>query len=304
MPTAVGEATETPDKDMAAATNLARALTVGNRPISIVPVHYRLRLEEPRPAAGEDPADVTEIDLDRLVGKAIRIERTGEYTCIRCGRSVAKLFGEGFCYPCFASAPEAAECIVRPELCEAHLGRGRDPQWEEAHHNQPHAVYLAATSALKVGVTRMTQVPTRWIDQGAAWAVRIAGVPYRQLAGRIEVALKELYTDRTAWQRMLKGELTADIDLDRESARIRDHFATLPDGEELSRYLLAPAELEPLALAYPLPVAPAKVKSVNLQKSPVVESTLVGIRGQYLILDGGAVVNVRRHSGFRVTVQW
>ncbi|MCG8477516.1 MAG: DUF2797 domain-containing protein [Spirochaetales bacterium] len=304
MPTAVGEMTDVPDDEMAASTSLAHAVDVGDRHVPIAPVHYRLRLEEPRGAVGEDPADVTEIDLNRLVGRAIRIEHTGEYTCIRCGRGVAKLFGEGFCYPCFAAAPEAAECIVRPELCEAHLGRGRDPEWEEAHHNRPHAVYLAATSALKVGVTRMTQIPTRWIDQGAAWAVRIAGVPYRQLAGRIEVALKELYTDRTAWQRMLKGELVADIDLDREGERIRDHFAALPDGAELFRYLLAAAEIEPLALAYPLPAAPAKVKSVNLQKSPVVESTLLGVRGQYLILDGGAVVNVRRHSGFRVAMEW
>ena len=304
MPTDVGEAADTLHDDMVGATNLTQSFRVGSRRLSIAAVKYRLRLEEPRPGAGEPPADVTEIECNRLVGKAIRIEHSGTYACIRCGRGVSKLFGEGFCYPCFTGAPEAAECIVRPELCEAHLGRGRDPQWEEAHHNRPHVVYLAATSALKVGVTRSTQVPTRWIDQGAAWAVRIAEVPYRQLAGRIEVALKALYTDRTAWQRMLKGELIDGVDLDSEGVRMRDHIATLPDGDELSRYLIPPTDCDPLALAYPLPAAPGKVKSVNLQKSPIVESTLVGIRGQYLILDGGAVFNVRRHSGFRVTVEW
>jgi hypothetical protein len=266
-------------------------------------IEYRLRLEEPRPRAGEPPADVTEVGLNRLVGRPIRLEHTGEFTCIRCGRGVDKLFGEGYCYPCFRDAPEAAECIVKPELCEAHLGRGRDPQWEEAHHNQPHAVYLAVSSALKVGVTRLTQIPTRWVDQGAAWAVQIAEVPYRQLAGRIEVALKELYTDRTAWQRMLKGQLLEDVDLAGELARIREHIGSTADGAELLPYIFEPARLRPHHLVYPLPEPPEKVKSVNLQKSPVVESTLTGIRGQYLIFDGGAVLNVRRHSGFHVTLE-
>jgi hypothetical protein len=182
---------------------------------------------------GAPPKDFTEIDLNAWVGRPIRIEHTGGYTCTRCGRHVQKLFGEGFCYPCLRDAPEAAECIVKPELCEAHLGRGRDPAWEDAHHNQPHAVYLAVTSAVKVGVTRKTQIPTRWIDQGAAWAVQIAEVPYRQLAGRIEVALKALYTDRTAWQRMLKGETLEGIDLAGEIDTVAAHLA----GSDLAPYL-------------------------------------------------------------------
>jgi hypothetical protein len=271
-------------------------------------IDYSLRLEEPRPGAGESPADVTEVALNRLVGRPVRIEHTGEYTCTRCGRGVDKLFGEGYCYRCFRDAPEAAECIVKPELCEAHLGRGRDPAWEEAHHNQPHAVYLAVSSALKVGVTRLTQIPTRWIDQGAAWAVQIAEVPYRRLAGEIEVALKALYTDRTAWQRMLKGELLEGIDLGVELARIREQLSTGASagnsgGESLDRWLLEPARLVPQPLRYPIREVPEKVKSVNLQKSPVVESTLMGIRGQYLMFEGGAVLNVRRHSGFHITVE-
>ena len=266
-------------------------------------IQYTLRLEQPRPAAGSPPAEVTELGLNRLVGRPVRIEHDGSFCCIRCGREVDKLFGEGFCYPCFRDAPEAAECIVKPELCEAHLGRGRDPQWEQEHHNQPHAVYLAVSSAVKVGVTRLTQIPTRWIDQGAARAVQIAEVPYRQLAGRIEVALKELYTDRTAWQRMLKGEMPEELDLRAEAGRIREYIADQPGGAELVAYLIPDDHLQIQALRFPLPEAPAKVKSVNLQKSPLVESTLVGIRGQYLVFDGGAVLNVRRHSGFRITLE-
>jgi hypothetical protein len=274
---------------------------------------YQLRLEQPRPAVGAPPKDFTEIDLNAWVGRPIRIEHTGGYTCTRCGRHVQKLFGEGFCYPCFRDAPEAAECIVKPELCEAHLGRGRDPAWEEAHHNQPHAVYLAVSSALKVGVTRLTQIPTRWIDQGAAWAVQIAEVPYRRLAGEIEVALKALYTDRTAWQRMLKGELLEGVNLEVELARIREQLLGKPASGDpgrgsgarggLGEYLLEPARLIPQPLRYPIREVPEKVKSVNLQKSPVVESTLTGIRGQYLMFEGGAVLNVRRHSGFHITIE-
>lgn len=262
-------------------------------------VDYRLRLEQPRQDAESEPEGYEELQLNAFVGRAIRIEHTGGYVCTRCGRHVDKLFGEGFCYPCFRDAPEAAECIVKPELCEAHLGRGRDPVWEEAHHNQPHAVYLAVTSAIKVGVTRQTQIPTRWVDQGAAWAVQIAAVPYRQLAGRIEVALKELYTDRTAWQRMLKGEVLTDVDVPAEFERIRRHFGT----DELAAYLVDPDRLERFDITYPIRTAPKKVRSVGLQKTPVIESTLEGIRGQYLIFEDGAVFNVRRHAGFVVQVE-
>lgn len=268
-------------------------------------VTYSLRLEMPRSALGVPPASVTDVSLNELLGRAIRVEHTGEFVCTRCGRSVNRLFGEGFCYPCFRDAPEAAECIVKPELCEAHLGRGRDPQWEEEHHNQPHVVYLARSSALKVGVTRVTQIPTRWIDQGAAWAVVIAEVPYRYLAGKIELVLKELYTDRTAWQRMLKNEFAAepkdlDANLPIELERIRTALAAI--DPELLPYVSSTERVSPLVLNYPVAETPQRVKAVNLIKTPVLESILRGIRGQYLIFEGGAVLNVRRHSGFRVQI--
>jgi hypothetical protein len=266
-------------------------------------VHYTLRLEQPRPGVGVAPAEVTEVSLNRFVGRAIRLTYTGELNCIRCGRRVDKHFGEGYCYPCFRDAPEAAECIVRPELCEAHLGRGRDPEWELEHHNQPHAVYLAVSSAIKVGVTRLTQIPTRWIDQGAAAGAQIAEVPYRRLAGRIEVALKKRYTDRTAWQRMLKGERLTEIDFGTELAAIRELISGLDDGDELRRYLYEPRRVRPLAISYPLPTPPNKVKAVSLRKSAGIESTLLGVRGQYLVFDGGAVLNVRRHSGVHVSFE-
>ncbi len=264
-------------------------------------VRYTLRLEQPKNGVGTEPASVDELELDSLIDRAVTITHTGKYNCVRCGRPTNRTFGEGFCFPCFRDAPEAAECIVKPELCEAHLGRGRDPEWEAAHHNQPHVVYLAVSSAVKVGVTRQTQVPTRWIDQGAAWAVMIAEVPYRQLAGLIEVALKDLYTDRTAWQRMLKNEPAPEVDLEREAMQIAQHLNdTQP---ELAKYLIPVENLDPITLRYPVADPPTKVKSVNLGKVGGIESVLRGARGQYLIFEGGAVLNVRRHSGFFVTIE-
>ena len=273
-------------------------------PVSVAPdgtVGYTLRLEGPRDGEGTDPSGLETVPLADLIGRGVRLEHSGEYRCVRCGRKTNRTFGEGFCFPCFRDAPEAAECIVKPELCEAHLGRGRDPAWEEAHHNQPHAVYFAVSSALKVGVTRMTQVPTRWVDQGAAWAAIIAETPYRQIAGRIEVALKELYTDRTAWQKMLKDEPPAEaIDLPTELARVAARIGEVEP--ELSQYLVPSDRVVPRRLLYPLSQPPVKVKAVNLAKAGFVESTLIGARGQYLVFDGGAVFNVRRHSGFVVTI--
>ncbi|MFP4302799.1 MAG: DUF2797 domain-containing protein, partial [Spirochaetaceae bacterium] len=243
------------------------------------PVRYTLQLDDDA------------VDMNGLIGREITINFTGEVRCILCDRVTPKAYGQGFCYPCFRDAPENSECIVRPELCRGHLGEGRDPEWEEEHHNKPHAVYLALSSAVKVGVTRWTQIPTRWIDQGAARAIVVARTPYRQLAGAIEVASKELYTDRTNWQRMLKDERPESVDLLAERKRLLEALSG-----ELAAYGVT--DSGPVEINYPLEVAPEKVKSVNLDKQPVLTGRLSGIRGQYLVLDEGTVINIRRYSGY------
>ena len=49
---------------------------------------------------------------------------------------------------------------MRPELSQAHLDiEDRDLTYEKKVQLQPHIVYLAVSSGLKVGVTRKTQVP-------------------------------------------------------------------------------------------------------------------------------------------------
>lgn len=245
-------------------------------------IQYRLILDE-------------EVDMNALVGKELRIEWKGVINCQKCSKVTKTSFGEGFCYSCFTTAPEAAECILRPELCRAHLGEGRDPQWEQEHHNQPHVVYLAASSAVKVGITRVTQIPTRWIDQGASAAIVLAETPNRYEAGMIEVALKEVFTDKTHWQKMLKNEIDESIDLEDEKwsledqlpADIVEHFSEDDTIWELN---------------YPVLEYPVKVKSMSLDKVPVISGVLKGIKGQYLLFEGGAVFNVRKHTGYYVEV--
>jgi hypothetical protein len=245
----------------------------------------------------EDPVRYTlmlgdeAIDMNALLGQVIHLAFEGRINCINCGRLTRKAFGQGFCYPCFRDSPQNSECILRPELCRAHLGEGRDVAWEKEHHLQPHIVYLAQTDKVKVGVTRSTQVPTRWIDQGARRAMPIAEVPYRYLAGKIEVALKDHFKDKTNWRNMLK-------DVTEDSLYVADFCQLAQDyiPKELQKYRLKSSPVT--EIHYPVEEYPTKVKSLTFSKHPVITSTLLGIRGQYLILEDGQVFNVRNHSGY------
>ncbi|MDP6908011.1 MAG: DUF2797 domain-containing protein [Flavobacteriales bacterium] len=246
------------------------------------PIRYYLKLNK------------GEICVNDFLGKKLEIEFSGRINCVACGRLTKKSFGQGFCYPCFMNAPQNAECIIRPELCEGHLGKGRDPEWEKRNHVQPHFVYLALSSGLKVGITRETQIPTRWIDQGASQAIILAEVPYRRLSGEIEVALKEHYSDRTNWQRMLKNQILDD-DLLLRKQEAKHH---LP----LALQKFVNDDVQIWELNYPNLDTPVKVKSFKLEKIPVLEGMLTGIKGQYLIFDNQMVINVRNHSGYHVSI--
>lgn len=244
------------------------------------PISYHLTLEN------------GPINMTALLGQRLSLHFRGRIFCIACGRKTSKSFGQGFCYPCLMNAPESSECILRPELCEGHLGKGRDVEWEQQHHVQPHAVYLALSSGLKVGITRMTQIPTRWIDQGASEAIILAEVPYRRLAGEMEVALKAHYNDKTNWQQMLKNQV-AIIDLVTSKS---EAASLLPP--DLQRFVVTGNTVH--QMHYPLLDTPQKVTSVKLEKQPLVEGVLTGIKGQYLIFDNTNVLNIRNHSGYDV----
>lgn len=233
--------------------------------------------------------------MNELLNKKIQIKWNGNIFCQKCAKKTKNSFGEGFCYPCFISAPEASPCIIKPELCQAHLGIGRDIEYEEKHHNQPHIVYLAATDKVKVGVTRDTQIPTRWIDQGAHKTIILAETPNRYLAGITEVALKEFYSDKTNWRSMLKNINDESIDLIEEKWRCCD---LLPS--DLQKYFTEEENVN--EFTYPVEEYPAKVSSMNLVKTPSISGVLTGIKGQYLMFDKEYVFNVRRHTSFEVEI--
>lgn len=235
------------------------------------------------------------IDMSEIIGKEISLSFEGNIYCIGCGRKTNKSFAQGFCFPCFRDSPLNSECIIKPELCKAHLGEGRDPEWEEEHHNKPHYVYLAATDKVKVGVTRDTQIPTRWIDQGASSAIKLALTPNRYLAGVIEVALKDTFDDKTNWQSMLKNNIDDSIDLVQTKHELE---MVLPD--DISQYICDNDDVT--HIDYPVIEFPKKIKSINLDKDLSFSGKLMGIKGQYLLMDNDRVINLRKYAGYEVNI--
>ncbi|MES2800755.1 MAG: DUF2797 domain-containing protein [Bacteroidota bacterium] len=238
---------------------------------------------------------VQEVLLNDFIGKEISLVHTGAIFCENCGKKVTKTLMDGLCFPCFQSSAQGAECILRPELCRAHLGEGRDIEWEERNHNQPHVVYLAASDIVKVGVTRSSQMPFRWIDQGASSAIILAETPNRYEAGKLEVELKSFFSDKTNWQRMLKNELDDTIDLENEKWSVHEQLPA-----DLTEFF---SENDTITtINYPVLQFPEKVKSLSFDKEKVIEGKLSGIKGQYLLFEDGPVVNIRKHAGYEIEI--
>ena len=234
------------------------------------------------------------LSLNQLLDKSLEINFVG-YQCLNCGKK-KKIFRQGFCYDCFMSSASAGDWIMKPELSTAHLDiEDRDLEYEKRVQLQPHIVYLALSSEVKVGVTRQTQVPTRWIDQGAVQALPIVEVPNRYLAGITEVALKNHYADKTNWQKMLKNDVP-EVDLLKE----KESLKYLIPKEVQEFYFSEKNNL--YELHYPVLQYPNKVNSLNLDKSPNFSGKLTGIKGQYLMFEDGTVFNVRTFEGYVVKI--
>jgi len=253
------------------------------------PVEYQLVLNQ------------TEIALAPLLGKTLSLNYTGNIYCIHCGRHTKKSFNQGYCYPCFMKLAQCDTCIIKPELCHYAAGTCREPQWGEQHCMQPHFVYLANSSALKIGITRQGQIPTRWIDQGAVAALPILKVQSRYLSGLMEVAFKDHVADKTNWQQMLKSEaepLDLKAERDQLIPQVQDALRDLRHrfGEDAVEFL---PEAEVVNIHYPILKYPSKVKSLSFDKEPQVAGVLEGIKGQYLIFDTG-VINIRKFGGYEV----
>lgn len=261
----------------------------------------RARLDDPVSYAmvlGEES-----VPLNGLLGEHISLEYTGTINCIHCGRQTNKSFNQGYCYPCFQKLAQCDSCVISPEKCHYAAGTCREPVWGDEFCMQDHVVYLANSSGLKVGITRASQVPTRWIDQGAVQALPIMRTRSRQQSGFVEVVFKQHVTDRTNWRSMLKGD-TDILDLDQEKARLLD----LCDKElkELEQQFGLHAisvlnGVDPVTINFPVNQVPEKISSFNFDKEPLLEGTLLGIKGQYLILDT-AVVNLRKYTGYQMSL--
>ena len=233
--------------------------------------------------------------MNDLIGKEITLDFLKKINCTLCNRPTKKSFGGGFCYSCFAHAPENSECIIRPELCRGHEGKGRDPIWEKENHVVPHTVYLALTSAVKIGITRTGNEFNRWIDQGAWKTIKFAEVPDRYTSGLIEVQLKGYISDKTNWRNMLIDKKAEDLDL----LEIKDDLINyLP--ESLQSFISMDDDIS--ELHYPVENYPIKVKSLNFDKTPKISGILRGIRGQYLIFNKGEVINIRKFTGYNISL--
>lgn len=233
------------------------------------------------------------LNMNQLLGKKISINFL-RYQCLNCSLQ-KKIYRQGFCYDCFFEIPQAADWIIKPELSKAHLGiEDRDLAYEESVQLKPHIVYLANSSSVKVGVTRKTQVPTRWIDQGAHEAIEIVEVPNRYLAGITEIALKDYVSDKTNWRTMLKNEVT-----DENLVEWRNKLKQYIPAEAAEYYLENNGETN---LEFPVLRYPEKPKSLNLEKNPFYEGILKGIKGQYLIFEDDTVFNIRSNEGYVVSI--
>lgn len=248
------------------------------------------------------PIGDAEIALNDLIGRRVRLQFDGAITCMHCSRKTKKSFNQGFCYPCFQKLAQCDSCIVSPEKCHFEVGTCREPEWAQQHCMQPHVVYLANSSGVKVGITRGSQIPTRWIDQGAVQALPILGVQTRQQSGLVETMFKQHVADKTNWRAMLKGEVNI-IDLIAERDRLLDVCAQ-PLRELQQRFGVQAIQLLPnaeaITIEYPVQQHPAKVVSLDLEKTPQIEGLLMGVKGQYLMLDTG-VINIRKFGAYHVS---
>ena len=233
------------------------------------------------------------LNVNQILDKTLQIDFI-KYQCLNCGQD-RPIYRQGFCKTCFYETPAAGDWIMKPELSTAHLDQeDRDLEYEKKAQLQPHIVYLANSSNIKVGVTRKSQVPTRWIDQGAHEAIEIVEVPNRYLAGITEVALKDYIADKTNWRKMLTND-EEDEDLVEWRNKLRTYIP-----EEAQEYFIA--SNSETNLNFPVLQYPKKVKSLNLDKTPSYKGVLKGIKGQYFIFEDNTVFNVRGSEGYYVSL--
>ncbi|PCJ81452.1 MAG: hypothetical protein COA49_04990 [Bacteroidetes bacterium] len=232
--------------------------------------------------------------INNWVGKSFKWTFEGVVNCVVTGVEMERAYRMGMCKKAFFDSPLSCPSIINPELSTIHTGEVlRDRDFEERYHNVPHVVYLSRTDKLKVGVTGLGREQLRWNDQGAVEAIRLCVTPYRQLAGEIEVAMKEYINDKTYWLGMLKDVERNPEELIELKDECFDHLG--PNYEPFFS-----DDDKVYSIYYPVSFYPSKIKSINLHKTPSGEGVIAGIKGQYLIFEDGRVLNIRAHEGSKV----
>lgn len=247
------------------------------------------------------PVGDARVEMNDAIGRKIRLRFTGVIRCTHCQRKTKTSFNQGYCFPCFKALAQCDSCIVSPEKCHFHLGTCREPDWAENHCRTDHIVYLANSSGLKVGITRATQMPTRWLDQGAVQALPIARVADRYLSGLLEVLCKDFVADKTNWRKLLRSDAEPLDLLASRDQLLRDACAAI-EALQTERGVTAVQLLPDAAVqefCYPVKRYPDKANTFNFDKQPLVEGELLGIKGQYLLFAEGAL-NIRKFTAYEV----
>ncbi len=248
------------------------------------------------------PVGSQEVAMNPYLGNTLKLEYLGEINCLNCGNKTKKSFSQGFCFPCMRKLARCDMCIMKPETCHFEQGTCREPDWAERNCFVPHYVYLSNTSGLKVGITRHTQIPTRWVDQGATQATIMFKVNTRQQSGFVEMAFKDLIADKTNWRTMLK-ENQPPRNLINEANELKNKLKEKMASviSNFSENDIEDQQEDVVEIDYPVLEFPSKIKSHNFDKNPVVEGTLMGIKGQYLIFDTG-VINMRKFTSYNLSI--
>jgi len=247
------------------------------------PIQYSLQIGEEK------------VSLNEAIGRNVKIAFKNEIHCIHCGRKIKKTYNNGSCYPCFIKLPQNDLCIVKPSLCHYAEGTCRDPEFGDHQCNIPHYVYLALSSDVKIGLTRTPNAMKRWVDQGAVQSIPIAELPTRKMAGDLELFLTQHLPDKTNWRKMLKGDIE-----EKDILQIREEVRNLIP-EEYQQYLLDIEEIN--EFIYPIQEKVTNITSVNLDKQPIFEGKLIGMKGQYLLFDAG-VLNVKKYAGYHIEIEF
>tara|TARA_R110000868_G_scaffold201909_5_gene449421 strand:+ start:6091 stop:6933 length:843 start_codon:yes stop_codon:yes gene_type:complete len=246
------------------------------------------------------------IEMNPLIGTELKVSFDNTIHCVHCQSLTKKSFNQGYCYRCLMKLAQCDTCIIKPELCHYDAGTCREPSWGEANCLNDHFVYLANTGTIKVGITRHVRdnVSSRWIDQGATQAMAIMRVQNRLTSGLVESAMKAFIADKTNWRTMLKSQ-PDNTDLQQLKVELLTHIEDQLDEiiEEYGFQAIEILDLPPVDIHYPVEQYPDKVKSINLDKDLSFSGILQGIKGQYWMLDGDRVINMRKYAGYHLNIE-